>query len=67
MEKKKDKRKIIITLDFEKNSFPDTEDLKELEYSLLYILKEALVKDNLIVKETIITDSEEIKFETIII
>lgn len=64
---KKPKKKISIILEFGNDTLPNTEDKRELEYSLLTILKEALNEDRLIVSETDIKSNSEIEFKTVII
>ncbi|MCT2563966.1 hypothetical protein [Chryseobacterium herbae] len=67
MNKERSKRKINIELTFENDKFPTTKDTKELEYSLLSTLKDALNEDRLIVQDVKIKSHLEIDFETIII
>lgn len=66
LETGKQKRQITIILDFEKDKLVKSDVVIELEYSLLEILKEATIKDHLIIKETTILE-DEIIFETIIL
>lgn len=63
----KTKSKIVLNIELEKDSFPNTDNKLELEYHLHQMLKDALNEDRLIIKSLDDTDRKELKFDTIII
>ncbi|ROH98393.1 hypothetical protein EGI16_21395 [Chryseobacterium sp. G0240] len=61
------KRKVTLTIEFEKDKLDKTFNPIQLENSLLTVLKQALNEDRLIIKETVVRTSTDIYFDTIII
>ncbi|WP_027380268.1 hypothetical protein [Chryseobacterium daeguense] len=64
---KKQKRKITITVEFENDKLPKTDDMIELEGEIIEALKEALNQDRFVIKNMEVQTPLNIKIESIII